>query len=134
MQPQTPPGPPARGAPTVLVVDDEGSLRQLVARTLADEGYAVVEAPDGAAALTRVRETPPAVILLDLRMPVMDGWGFARAYRQEPGPWAPVVVMTATVDAGRWAAEVGADAYLAKPFDLDALLAVVGRLVGGGGP
>ena len=62
-------------------------------------------------------------------MPVMDGWAFAAAYQQLYPPRAPVVVVTAARDAALRAMEVGADAHLGKPFDLDDLLQVVGRFV-----
>ena len=122
---------PAGVAPDahILVVDDDPDIRQVVREMLEDEGWAVAEAPDGAAGLELARGRRPAVILLDMKMPVMDGWAFASAYRQVPPPRAPVVVVTAARDAAARAAEVGADAHLGKPFDLTDLLAVVGRFV-----
>jgi CheY-like chemotaxis protein len=117
---------------SVLVVDDDAAIRELVRQALEDEGCAVATAADGAAALAHLRRAraageAPDVIVLDMRMPELDGWGFAAAYRRDPAPRAPVVIMTAATDARRWAAEVAADAYLPKPFDLDAFLAVVSR-------
>jgi len=112
----------------VLVVDDDESIRDFVEMALADDGYEVVTAADGAAALALVGPTRPDVILLDMRMPVMDGWAFAAAYRDLPAPRAAVVVMTAARDAGERARQIAADAYLAKPFDLDDLLTCVARL------
>lgn len=111
----------------VLVVEDDDSVRNFISLALEDEGYPVVTAPNGAAALDLVREVAPRVILLDMRMPVMDGWAFARAYRAAPGPHAPIVVLTAARDTAERAAQIDAAAYLAKPFDLDDLLAVVAR-------
>jgi CheY-like chemotaxis protein len=115
----------------VLVVDDDAAIRRVVAAALADEGYAVVQAADGDAALAAVRAAPPCLILLDMRMPGMDGWEFARRYRAllppPPGPSAPLVCVTAAVDAAAWGAQVGAAATVGKPFDLDDLLAVVAR-------
>ena len=113
--------------PPVLVVDDEAAIRGVVVAALAEEGYAVAEAADGAAALASVRAAPPCLILLDLRMPGMNGWEFARRYRARPGPRAPLVCVTAAVDAAAWGAQVGAVAALGKPFDLDELLALVAR-------
>jgi CheY-like chemotaxis protein len=66
------------------------------------------------------------LVLLDMRMPVLDGWGFARKFR-ESGKRAPIIVMTAAENARRWAEEIGADGYLAKPFELDALISTVQR-------
>lgn len=115
----------------VLVVDDDDSIREFVSVALTDEGYEVLTAEDGAAALETVQRRQPGVILLDMRMPVMDGWEFARAYRAFPDPHVPIVVVTAARDAADRAAQIQADGYLAKPFDLDDLLAIVERFVGG---
>jgi CheY-like chemotaxis protein len=111
----------------ILVVDDDEGIRSFVEFALDGEGYQVSTAANGAAALEVAGRTPPSLILLDMRMPVMDGWSFARQYRRQPGPHAPIVVITAARDAGERAAEVAADDYLGKPFDLDDLLQVVER-------
>jgi two-component system chemotaxis response regulator CheY len=113
----------------ILVVDDDELIRTTVAYTLSEESYHVMTAPDGAAALDTVEQQAPALILLDMKMPIMDGWAFASAYRQQPEPHAPIVVMTAAADAAQRAAEVSADAYLSKPFDLDEVLKLVGRMM-----
>ncbi len=113
----------------VLVVDDDEGIREFVAIALSDEGYEVATATDGAAALELVEQRPPAVILLDMRMPVMDGWAFTREYRRRPGPHAPIVVVTAARDAGDRAAQIGAEGVLPKPFRLAELLDVVGEFV-----
>lgn len=115
----------------VLVVDDDASIRQFIQMALEGRGYEVTTAEDGREALESVRSTPPGVILLDMRMPVMDGWAFTRAYRRTPPPHAPIVVLTAARDAAEYAGEVDADAFLAKPFNLRELLGLVGRLAGG---
>jgi CheY-like chemotaxis protein len=86
-------------------------------------GYEVVSVWNGAAALERLATVQPAVILLDMRMPTMDGWAFAQAYEHLPEPRAPIIVMTAAQDAARCAAEINAAAYLAKPFNLADLYA-----------
>lgn len=113
----------------VLVVDDDDGITQFVKWVLKDEGYEVATAANGVSALDRARVHPPAVILLDMRMPVMDGWEFAREYRRvNGGASAPIVVMTAAGDAEARAAQIGADAVLAKPFDVDELLRVVASL------
>jgi CheY-like chemotaxis protein len=112
----------------VLVVDDDDAIRQFIQMALEGSGYEVTTAEDGQEALDAVRRAPPRVILLDMRMPVMDGWTFTRAYRATPPPHAPIVVLTAARDAGASAGEVDADAFLAKPFDLRELLGLVGRL------
>ena len=109
----------------ILVVDDDEGIREFVSLVLEDEGYEVVTAPHGAAALEFVARRVPAVILLDMRMPVMDGWQFAQAYRQRPGPHAPIIVVTAAPDAGERAVQIGAAGVLAKPFHLAELLTLV---------
>ena len=111
----------------ILVVDDDPTILAAVSETLDLEGYSVMTAVNGAEALLAMERTPPALVLLDMRMPVLDGWGFMRAVRSR-GLDLPVVVMTATADARRWAAEIGAQGVLAKPFDLDELIAAVQRL------
>jgi two-component system, chemotaxis family, chemotaxis protein CheY len=113
----------------VLVVDDDAAIRQFIQMALEGSGYEVATAEDGQEALAAVRTSPPRVILLDMRMPVMDGWAFTRAYRETPPPHAPIVVLTAARDAGEYASDVAADAFLAKPFNLRELLGLVGRLV-----
>jgi two-component system chemotaxis response regulator CheY len=105
----------------VLVVDDDEDIRDVIEIALAGEGYEVQAAPDGAVALSLVGESRPDLILLDMRMPVMDGWEFARAYHEMPGPHAPIVVLTAAVNAGAYSEQIGAAGFLAKPFDLDQL-------------
>jgi CheY-like chemotaxis protein len=114
---------------TVLVVDDDESIREFVSVALSDEGYDVVTAADGASALETVGRERPGVILLDMRMPIMDGWEFSRAYHAMPEPHAPIIVVTAARDAEERASQIQAEGYLAKPFDLDDLLAMVGRYV-----
>ncbi len=111
----------------ILVVDDDPALRQTVSAILIDEGYPVAEAADGAEALECVERLRPSLILLDMRMPVLDGWGFARTLRARDIR-VPIVVMTAARDAQRWAEEIAADDWLAKPFELLDLLATVERL------
>lgn len=120
----------ARNA-SVLVVDDQKEIRELARLVLQDAGYRVRCVNNGAAALEAVNDDEPlSLILLDMHMPVMDGWEFVRKYRSIPDAHAPLVVMTAAHDARRYAAEVEADRFLAKPFELDDLLATVDELTG----
>ena len=113
----------------ILVVDDDAEIRGFLELVLEAEGYAVLVAPNGARALEVADQHPPDLILLDMRMPVMDGWAFTKAYRMQPPPHAPIVVMTAAPDAGQRAAEVQADGFVGKPFDLAELLALVNSRV-----
>jgi CheY-like chemotaxis protein len=110
----------------VLIVDDEPDIRATVSAMLEIEGYDVAEAANGADALAAVESDPPDVILLDMRMPVLDGWGFAAEMRRRNHA-IPIVVMTAARDAARWAGEVAAAAFVAKPFGYDDLIAAVER-------
>jgi CheY-like chemotaxis protein len=98
-----------------------------VAWLFAHAGYQVLTAADGQEALELVSRELPAVILLDMRMPRMDGWQFAREFRSRYDRLAPLIVMTAAQDARQRAEEVGAEAYVGKPFDLADLLRVVAR-------
>ena len=110
----------------VLVVDDDPSITGAVRDSLEFQGYRVTTASDGADALRLAETEPPALILLDMRMPGMNGWEFAERFRAR-GNGAPVVVMTAAANARRWAEEIGADAVLPKPFTLEDLFATVDR-------
>lgn len=108
----------------VLIVDDEPDIRATVAAMLEIEGYDVAEAANGAEGLVAFDEHAPDVILLDMRMPVLDGWGFAAEMRRR-GHRTPIVVMTAARDAAHWASEIAASAYVSKPFGFDDLITAV---------
>ena len=108
----------------VLVVDDEADIRATVSAMLETEGYHVDEAINGADALSKVEARRPDLILLDMRMPVLDGWAFASELRRR-GHHTPIVVMTAARDAARWASEIAAVAFVAKPFGFDDLISAV---------
>jgi two-component system, chemotaxis family, chemotaxis protein CheY len=116
-------------AERILIVDDDESIRQIVRICLTDEGYEVSEAPNGQVALSVLHEFTPSLILLDLRMPVMDGWEFARRYEKMPGPRAPIVAFVAALNAEQDCADLDAAGILAKPFDLDDLLRAVRNLL-----
>jgi two-component system, chemotaxis family, chemotaxis protein CheY len=111
----------------ILVVDDDQTILNTVAEILHLEGYPVTTASNGAEALQVLERSQPSLVLLDMRMPVLDGWGFARQLKAR-GVETPILVMTAAQDAGVWADEIGAAGYLAKPFDLMELLEAVAAL------
>ena len=114
---------------TVLVFDDEPVLRTVVAEALRDEGYAVSVAHNGAAALELVAASPPDLVLMDVMMPGMDGRQAYLAMRSRSDlPAVPVVLMSAAIPPGDLDPSI--DGYLPKPFDLDALVALVASLVG----
>ena len=114
---------------TILIVDDDDSIRDLLEAFLTDEGYTVACATDGAHALELVTDKlVPDLLLLDIGMPVVNGPEFVALYRRicEP-PHAPIVVITARGDGERIATEIAAETFVNKPFELDELGAVVKR-------
>ena len=122
---------------TILVVDDEKRLVSLVESYLTQEGYRVVTAHDGREALTVARREHPDLIILDLMMPELDGYGFMRAHRAEAN--TPIILLTARVDDEEKVIglEIGADDYVTKPFrprELVARVRAVLRRAGGTEP
>lgn len=111
----------------ILVIDDEPAILETVCDILIDEGYTVETAGDGAEALLLLDRLVPALILLDMRMPGINGWELGRRLAKR-GSTIPIVVMTAAQDASRWATEIGAAAVLAKPFNVQELISIVERL------
>jgi CheY-like chemotaxis protein len=110
----------------VLVVDDDEGVRAVMATALEDEGWTVITAENGRAALDTLRRSRPEAIILDLRMPVMDGLAFAERYREFPEPRAPLILISATVTQSAVQA-TGAVTGLRKPIDLNVLLDTVSR-------
>ncbi len=108
--------------PCILVVDDDASTARLVRSWYQSESYEVLDAADGAAGLAVARESNPDVILLDLKMPVLDGLSMARVLREENATRAiPVIMLTACrdVDSKVKAFSAGADDYVTKPFEVE---------------
>jgi CheY-like chemotaxis protein len=112
-----------------MVVEDDTDVRQTIVELLQDEGYEARGAVNGRDALEMLRsDGRPGLILLDLRMPVMDGWEFRRQQRGDPALSAiPVVVMSADASLERKTEGMAAAAVLAKPVGLDHLLETVQR-------
>ncbi len=113
----------------ILVVDDEESIRSFVEVALMEEGYNVTSVSNGQRALDVIKDRPPQLILLDMRMPLMDGWEFASQYHAASGPHAPIVALTAARDDSQRDSQIEAAAFLAKPFNLDDLFTLVERFV-----
>ncbi len=116
----------------LLVVDDEAKLLKAVAATLRAEGYEVTTARSGADALVSINQTMPDLIISDIRMPGMDGYGLARALRSNARTaLVPIIFLTAKGERKDRIAgfRTGVDAYLTKPFDPDELLAVVSAIL-----
>src|SRR5687768_16531880 len=109
----------------VLVVDDDASIRELLSTALEDDGYEVVPASNGQDALSVCERWRPDVIVLDLMMPVMDGWTFAKRLRETDD--IPIVVLSAATDLERHGKSLGATDVVGKPFDLDQRLPKVPR-------
>ncbi|MBN8231882.1 response regulator [Corallococcus macrosporus] len=110
----------------VLVVDDDPDILEALSEILEAEGFEIRRARNGKEALERLEPDPPHLILLDLMMPVMDGWEFAQRMRQKPAFAAiPIIVLSADRNVGSKAKDIGAMGHLAKPFELNDLLSMV---------
>jgi CheY-like chemotaxis protein len=108
----------------VLVVDDDPMIRSLLTEVLELSDYEVQGAANGLEALKAIERCRPSVMLLDMQMPVLDGWGVARSLHEQ-GRHIPTVVMTAASAAKQWCREVSAEACLGKPFDLEDMLRAI---------
>lgn len=108
---------------TILVVDDKPSVREMLQDYLSGQGFRVITAEDGQAALYVARYEKPDLVLLDIMMPHMDGYHFLPAFRRESR--APVILLTAKLEESDkvQGLELGADDYVTKPFGLRELLA-----------
>ena len=110
----------------ILVVDDDSDLREFLQLMLTSMGFDVTTAANGQEALDVMEVRDPDLILLDMKMPVMNGWEFCRALEgRDSRP--PIVVLTAAPDPAGRAAEVRAEGWLGKPFEYADLEAVVRR-------
>src|SRR5260370_6286163 len=117
--------------PLVLVVDDDPDILQTLALCLSTEGYRVLMAANGREALQVLESDRPACILLDLMMPVMDGWQFVAEIEKRGLRASPLLILSADRAVQGHATKLRADSFLAKPFDLDELLVKVSQLTGG---
>jgi two-component system, OmpR family, alkaline phosphatase synthesis response regulator PhoP len=116
---------------SVLVVDDEPQVVWMLQFSLESEGFQTFAARDGRTALDELRHHRPQLMLLDIMMPVMDGWSVLQEIRDLPEADRPRVVVVsarATLRDRAKAAELGAVAFVAKPFNVDDLLGVLNRL------
>ncbi len=117
-------------ASVILIVEDDLDIQEYLADILRDEGYEVMTASNGQEACDRLRSPSalPDLILLDLMMPIMDGWQF-RAEQLKDAALAliPVIVLSGSIDVRKESAALGAAGYATKPFKLDALLSTIRR-------
>jgi DNA-binding response OmpR family regulator len=113
--------------PTVLVVDDDSRVRLAIQWALEDAGLRVLTAEDGARAIEQAVAAAPAVIVLDMTLPVLDGYEVAESVRATHGESVPILVITADGHAAEKADRVGAYAYVRKPFDVGELVDAVRR-------
>jgi CheY-like chemotaxis protein len=113
-------------AKQVLIVEDDPDAREALAAFLEGEGYTVLEAEHGAEALDRLRTSAVCLVLLDLMMPVMNGWTFRAEQLRDPAlAQVPVVVVTADSTAARRAGSLGVAGFMTKPIDFARLLTLV---------
>lgn len=113
---------------TLLVVEDDAVTREAVGAVLRREGYNVISAANGEEALARLRSgLQPDLILLDMLMPVLDGWHFLQEIRAEGPSPIPIIVVTATVLSHQWAEDHGCCGFVRKPIESSSLLAEIRR-------
>jgi CheY-like chemotaxis protein len=118
---------------SILIVDDDESIRELLRLHLSAAGYEVNVAPDGIAAGYMVLRSTPDLILCDVSMPHMDGFEFIAALKADKGlPYIPVIFLTSMEEGDHRGKELGAVGYITKPVRADRLLALVAQHVPGG--
>ena len=119
---------------TILIADDHDDNRELLQLLLANAGYDVREAKDGQECLSMARHEPPDLIVMDLSMPVLDGWGVLQELQADHRTLTiPCMVVTAHADLNRnEALETGFRAYVSKPYTAENLLKTIATLLDGG--
>jgi excisionase family DNA binding protein len=123
-------GTPAEEGPSVLIVDDDGALREFVRASLELDGYLVREAGSAEEGLTALDEAPPDLILLDVMMPEVDGWDMLQRVQERHGVGAiPVIMFSGKVEDLSAAEERGAQAFIGKPFDPQQLIDATRQLL-----
>lgn len=124
----------SRPSPLVLIVDDNEKNLKLLRVILQNYGYEVLEAQNGEEAVKLAKENIPALILMDIRMPVMDGITATKIIKSEPSTAKiPVIIVTSSAmsgDSERIISESGGDGYISKPINIKELLKVVAEIIG----
>lgn len=114
----------------ILIIEDNVDLLSLVKMALSKKGYIVLTSENGQEALNLIeKEGVPDLILLDMKMPIMDGWEFGKEFGDKYGRSAPIIVMTAAEDSQTRAMEIGADSYIGKPFELSSLYELLDNML-----
>lgn len=112
-----------------MVIEDEQEIRYTLKDFLEFEGYQVLAAENGFEAMEQLKTSPaPHLILLDMKMPIMNGWQFAGEYLNKYDHTSPIVVITAAADAEQRAKDINAEGWISKPFNLDSLLTKIKQL------
>ncbi len=122
----------ATNKPTILYVEDNPDNRLLIRRVLVSEGYDVVEAANARDAMARIQKSAPALILMDINMPDMDGYALTSKLRAIPElNQVPIIALTANVMKGdrERSLEAGCDGYLQKPIDIDTLTSQIEKFL-----
>ncbi len=119
-----------KASKSVLVIDDDGETRALMEMALEEEGYHVYQAEHGLEGLQVLAQHTPDLIVLDMRMPLINGHQFAHELRAHCGRDVPIVVVTAANDAQQHAQYLGAAGWLAKPFQVEDFVGLVGKCLG----
>jgi CheY-like chemotaxis protein len=130
-------GTPSEGSPTIVIIEDDRPSLALLTAYLTGVSIRVVTARDGQSGLDAVRRDQPSAVLLDIRMPGMDGWQVLQTLKEDPATASIPVVVVSIVDERSRGATLGAAGYLVKPVSRDDLLAAlsaVGVPVAAGGP
>ncbi|MDD1777293.1 MAG: response regulator [Candidatus Helarchaeota archaeon] len=118
-------------AKKILVVDDEPDLLKVVTFRLKKIGYDIIEATDGQKAIALIQEHRPDLILLDLRLPVIDGWEVCRRVKSDDQlKHIPIVLLTASAHNLEMTKELKAEDFLVKPFEPEELLAIIKKYIG----
>ena len=120
-------------AKTVLTIDDSKAIRDMVSFTLSGVGYRVIEAENGLEGLAKLKSEPVSLVVVDLNMPVMNGFDFIRNARKDPrASGVPILMLTTETkpEAKSEGKALGATGWLNKPFDAAMLVAVARKLVG----
>jgi len=118
------------GKKSILVVEDDIDILNTLSMFLISEEFELLSAENGKVALVIILEHgPPDLILLDMKMPIMNGWDFSKEFYEKYDHQTPIIVTTAASDAEKWAKEIGADGWIAKPYSLADLLEKIKKWV-----